>query len=124
MLPAPLKLLFVCTEGRDRSLTAERLSATRPGIGARSAGTAFFARRVLKREDLEWADLVLVMRAMHRNKIQRKWPEWWAAHQDCVEVLDIPDRYKLGDPKLIGLLEHGVAVVLSKHGLVITKPPS
>lgn len=92
------KVLFVCTANQQRSPTAERLYQDDPRFEVRSAGTdAFFGRKVTP-EDLEWADLVVVMEDRHERRIRSEFPE--AAENTQLAVLDIPDVYQFMDQRL------------------------
>ena len=82
--PPRTRLLFVCTENKQRSPTGERLYADYPGLETRSAGIREVSKRVLTVEDLAWADLVLVMQRRHLVHIKSVWPDWFAEHGDRV----------------------------------------
>ena len=56
-----IKVLFVCSRNRIRSLTAEKLLDGLPGLQVRSAGTQPEARVVVTEGHLRWADVILVM---------------------------------------------------------------
>jgi len=97
-MAAKQRVLFVCTANQQRSPTAERLYQDDPRFEVRSAGTdALFGRRVT-REDLEWADLVVVMEDRHEQKIRSEFPE--AAEKTHLVVLGIPDVYQFMDQRL------------------------
>lgn len=92
------KVLFVCTANQQRSPTAERLYQDDPRFEVRSGGTdALFGRRVTP-EDLEWADLVVVMEDRHERRIRSEFPQ--SAENTEVVVLDIPDVYQFMDQRL------------------------
>ena len=55
-----LRVLFVCTQNKVRSLTAEHLYHVRPDLEVKSCGTANFAKNRFTRELLEWAEVVFV----------------------------------------------------------------
>lgn len=55
------KVLFLCSRNRRRSPTAERVFADRPGIETDSAGLAPDAELRVSLDQLEWADLVVVI---------------------------------------------------------------
>ena len=71
----PLKLLFICSRNKRRSLTAEKLFAGSPHYHARSAGTQPGARIVVTAGHLGWADLIFVMEKGHLARLRRKYPE-------------------------------------------------
>jgi predicted protein tyrosine phosphatase len=67
-----MNLLFVCSENRFRSPTAERVFADYPGVKAIGAGTNADAPTPVSGDLIAWADIVLVMEKMHRNKVAKK----------------------------------------------------
>jgi predicted protein tyrosine phosphatase len=101
------KYLFICSQNRLRSPTAEHIFAQVPGIETRSAGTNRDADEPPSDELVEWADIVFVMERTHRNKLQARHR---AALKDThVVVLGIPDDYEYMDPALVDLLEARMA---------------
>ena len=96
-------VLFVCSQNRLRSPTAEQVFATREGIEVASAGLDDKCGNPVTPELLDWADLVFVMERAHRSKLQRR----FKAHLKDVRLicLDIPDDYEFMDPTLVRLLE-------------------
>lgn len=97
-----MKVLFVCSQNRLRSPTAEQVFSTRPGIEVDSAGTNNDAETPLTAELVAWADIIFVMEKQHRAKLQRRFRKVLKARVVC---LDIPDDYDFMDPGLIRLLE-------------------
>ena len=95
--------LFVCSQNRLRSPTAEHIFADVPGINTLSAGTNSDAETPLSDELVEWADFIFVMERPHRNKVQKKHRK--ALNDQRIIVLDIPDEYEFMDPHLVRLLE-------------------
>ncbi len=95
----PLKVLFVCSRNRIRSLTAERLLQGLPGFEARSAGTQPNARVVLTEGHLRWADVILAMEKSHLARIRVKFPEGLQGKE--AQALRIPDDYTLMQPELL-----------------------
>jgi predicted protein tyrosine phosphatase len=104
------KLLFVCSQNRLRSPTAERLFARYPDVAVASAGLDADAARPVTPELVAWADWIFVMEKTHRNKLRRR----FAGHCDWRRVicLNIPDHYDFMDPQLIALLEARVGKYL------------
>lgn len=100
------KLLFVCSQNRLRSPTAERVFARWPGVETASAGTDVAADNPLTAELVAWADLIFVMEPAHRRKLQRKCRA--ALNGKRVICLGIPDEYDYMDAALIALLERTV----------------
>jgi predicted protein tyrosine phosphatase len=96
-------VLFVCSQNKLRSPTAEQVFADYPGIETASAGTNHDAEEPLTPELLQWADLIFVMEKAHRNKLSQR----FRAHigDKPIVCLDIPDDYVFMDPDLVRLLK-------------------
>jgi predicted protein tyrosine phosphatase len=94
--------LFVCSQNRLRSPTAEHIFAEVPGIVTASAGTNNDAENPLTDELVNWADFVFVMERQHRGKLQQKHKA--ALKDKRLIVLGIPDDYAFMDPALVRLL--------------------
>ena len=96
-------VLFICSQNRLRSPTAEQVFATWPGIETSSAGLNHDAENPVTPELLQWADIIFVMERTHRSKLSSKFkPHLGNARVIC---LDIPDEYEFMDPDLIRLLK-------------------
>jgi predicted protein tyrosine phosphatase len=93
------KLLFICSQNKLRSLTAEKIYEGFPGYEVRSAGTQPDARIKVTAGLLGWADLIFMMEKSHLNRVRRKFSEALEGKQ--VVVLHIPDDYEFMDPDLI-----------------------
>ena len=106
----PRRLLFVCSQNRLRSPTAEHVFATHPGVETLSAGLNVGADVPLSEEHLRWADMVFVMEKRHREKLSREFRQ--ALGGIRVVCLDIPDIYEYMDPELVALLERRVTPYL------------
>jgi predicted protein tyrosine phosphatase len=100
-------VLFICSQNRLRSPTAERVFADWPGVATASAGLNNDAENPVTPELLRWAHLVFVMERTHRSRLASK----FRAHLKDKRVicLDIPDDYAFMAPKLVQLLEARVA---------------
>ena len=61
----PTKLLFVCSQNRLRSPTAEKLFEGSARYCARSAGTSLGARVVVTEGHIGWADIIFCMEKRH-----------------------------------------------------------
>ncbi|UZK66928.1 low molecular weight protein tyrosine phosphatase family protein [Sphingomonas sp. M1-B02] len=96
-------ILFICSQNRLRSPTAEQIFASHPSIEVSSAGTNHDAENPLSRELIEWADLIFAMERQHRSKVQKRFRA--SLNGKRIVVLDIPDDYEFMDPALIALLE-------------------
>jgi len=101
------RFLFVCSQNRLRSPTAEQVFAAWPGIEVESAGTNSGADNPLTSELVAWADIIVVMEKTHRNKLQRRFRSVLSGQR--VICLDIPDDYKFMDPALVRLLKTKMA---------------
>jgi predicted protein tyrosine phosphatase len=95
-------VLFICSQNRLRSPTAEQVFASWPGIECSSAGLNHDAENPLTPELLAWAHLIFVMEKAHRNKLSAKFKKH--LHGQRIICLDIPDEYEFMDPVLIKLL--------------------
>lgn len=103
-----MRILFVCSRNRLRSPTAERIFADRAETD--SAGLAPDAEVRLDSEQLQWADLVVVMERSHRRVLTQRYGRRLAGVR--VVSLDIPDRYDYMQPELVDLLEKRMAPLL------------
>jgi predicted protein tyrosine phosphatase len=100
--PLPRQLLFICSQNRWRSLTAERLFDGHPHLLARSAGTEPGARVRVAAGHLGWADCIFVMEKKHADRLRAKFGE--ALRGKPIINLRIPDDYQFQDPALVALL--------------------
>jgi predicted protein tyrosine phosphatase len=103
MLDHMKKVLFICSQNRLRSPTAEQVFSAWKGLEVSSAGTNHDAENPVTPEALEWADIIIVMERAHRNKIQKKFRS--ALNGKRIVCLEIPDEYEYMDPGLVRLLE-------------------
>lgn len=69
----PIKLLFICSRNRWRSLTAEKIFDGVNGHDARSAGTEANARIKVTAGHIGWADMIFVMEKKHLRRIGEKY---------------------------------------------------
>jgi predicted protein tyrosine phosphatase len=67
-----LRVLFVCTQNKVRSLTAEHLYRVRPDLDVRSCGTAAFAKNQLTEEVMKWADMVFIFDELQAEVIANR----------------------------------------------------
>ena len=110
------RVLFVCSQNRLRSPTAEQVFADRAGIEVSSAGTNLDAENPLTAELVRWADVIVVMEKTHRNKLRKRFRE--VLNGKRVICLDIPDEYEFMEPGLVRLLEARMARHLPSRPLV------
>jgi predicted protein tyrosine phosphatase len=97
------RLLFICSQNRLRSPTAEAVFSQYEGIEALSAGTNNDADTSVSADLIDWADVIFVMEKSHRSRITRKFNA--SLRGKRVVVLGIPDDYEFMDPGLVRLLE-------------------
>lgn len=103
-------VLFVCSQNRLRSPTAEQVFATREGIEVLSAGLDNGCGNPVTPELVAWADIIFVMEQAHRNKLSKRFRA--SLKSQRVIVLGIPDDYDFMDPELVRLLEARVPCFL------------
>jgi predicted protein tyrosine phosphatase len=97
------KVLFICSQNRLRSPTAEQVFANWPGTETASAGLNHDAENPVTPELLHWADIIFVMERAHRSKLSAKFKSHLGnARMICLEI---PDEYEFMDPDLIRLLK-------------------
>ena len=96
-------VLFICSQNRLRSPTAEQVFSTWKEIEVTSAGLNNDAENPVTPEVLEWADIIFVMERVHRDKLSKK----FRAHLNGkrIVVLNIPDDYEFMAPSLVSLLQ-------------------
>ena len=99
-------VLFLCSQNRLRSPTAEQVFADWPGVETASAGLNHDAENPLTPELLQWADLVFVMERMHREKLSSRFRTHAGGKR--IVCLDIPDDYDYMDAELIRVLQRKV----------------
>jgi predicted protein tyrosine phosphatase len=104
-----LHALFVCSQNRLRSPTAESVFADWPGVETASAGTNNDAMNPLGVDIIGWADIIFVMEQVHRRKVADKYQEH--LRNKKIVCLNIPDNYEYLDPELVKVL----MTVVPKH---------
>lgn len=98
-----MRILFLCSRNKLRSPTAEAIFYDVPSIEVDSAGLSRDAEVPLCEDQVEWADLILVMEKIHRERLNQKFAHLLANKR--IGVLNIPDNYKFMDPTLVELLK-------------------
>ena len=93
------RLLFVCSRNRRRSPTAEAVFRDAPGVETASAGLSPDAEHRLTRDDVEWADVVVVMEPVHRKRLAAQFGP--LLRDKRVVTLGIPDDYVFMDAALV-----------------------
>jgi predicted protein tyrosine phosphatase len=108
-----MKLLFICSQNRQRSLTAERIFDGIDGHQVRSAGTEAGARIRVTAGHLGWADRIFVMEKRHLDRLRAKFRHVLIGKR--VSCLHIADEYSYMDVALIARLEAAVSLHLHDH---------
>jgi predicted protein tyrosine phosphatase len=98
-------ILFVCGKNKWRSPTAERIYKNDKRIDVRSAGMSGKSKHQISNDDVEWADLILVMESRYRAWILGLFRDLSLPR---IENLDIPDEYEFMDDELIEIIKQGV----------------
>ena len=99
-------VLFVCSQNRLRSPTAEKVFADFPGIKVASAGLDDDAEVTLGPELLAWADIIFVMEESHSKGISKKFAQ--QLENKRIICLNIPDEFERMDPTLVSILKSKV----------------
>jgi predicted protein tyrosine phosphatase len=97
------RALFICSQNRLRSPTAEQIFAAWPDVETDSAGLGGDATVPLSSEQIAWATMIFVMEKAHRNRLSAKFRRYLNGKR--IICLDIPDDYEYMQPELIKLLE-------------------
>ena len=113
-----VRALFICSQNRLRSPTAEGVFATWQGVESASAGTDSQADVPLDTEAIAWADVIFVMEKAHRARITKRFSSHIKGKR--IVVLDIADNYAFMEPALIEVLEKKVGPHLIRLG---ARPP-
>ena len=98
-----MNLLFLCSQNKRRSLTAEKIFDGYNGHKAYSAGTETNSRIKVTPGLLGWADIIFCMEKKHVRRIKEKYPDI-VANKKLV-CLNISDDYEFMDRELQELLK-------------------
>ncbi len=101
-----MKLLFLCSQNKRRSLTAEKVFDGYHGHQVLSAGTESNARIKVTGGLLGWADIIFCMEKKHVRRIKEKYSDIVADKK--VICLNISDDYEFMDRELQELLKNCV----------------
>lgn len=104
------RALFICSQNRLRSPTAEQVFANHPGVDTDSAGISNDADVVLSPEQIEWATIIFVMEQVHRKKLAQKFRRYLNGKK--IICLGIPDDYDFMQPELVEVLKKKVTPFL------------
>ncbi|WP_181909139.1 low molecular weight protein tyrosine phosphatase family protein [Paenibacillus sp. VMFN-D1] len=102
-----MKLLFICSRNRWRSLTAEKIFEQYNMYDVKSAGTEENARIKVTAGHIGWADLIFVMEKKHERRLKEKFS--LDLNGKRVIRLDIEDEYRYMDEELIEILKTKVS---------------
>lgn len=102
MISTTRRALFICSQNRLRSPTAEQIFASWPNVETDSAGLGGDASVPLSPEQIAWANIIFVMEKRHRNRLRERFRQHLNGKR--VICLDIPDDYDYMQPELITLL--------------------
>ncbi|WP_028579572.1 low molecular weight protein tyrosine phosphatase family protein [Desulfogranum japonicum] len=92
-------ILFICSQNKLRSPTAETIFSDKEGFDVLSAGLNNDAEIPLTKELVEWAETIFVMEKSQKNKLQKKFRK--SLNKQRVICLDIPDDYEYMQPELV-----------------------
>ncbi len=98
-----MNLLFLCSQNKRRSLTAEKIFDGCNGHKAHSAGTEQNARIKVTPGLLGWADIIFCMEKKHMRRLKEKYPDIIAGKK--LVCLYIYDDYEFMDRELQELLK-------------------
>ncbi len=101
-----MNVLFLCSQNRRRSLTAEKLFDGYHGHKVSSAGTEHNARVKVTPGLLGWADMIFCMEKKHIRRIKEKYSDIVAGK--TIICLQISDDYEYMDRELQELLKDEV----------------
>ncbi|MCU1277073.1 MAG: phosphotyrosine protein phosphatase [bacterium] len=96
------RVLFICSQNKLRSPTAEQVFSTWPQLEVASAGLNHDAITPVTPDLLEWAELIFVMEQAHRTKLSKKFRCYLKNRR--VVCLGIPDKYGYMEQALVDLL--------------------
>ncbi len=101
-----MKVLFVCNQNQNRSKTAEDIFKNK--FDTASAG--LYNENPVTRDQLSWADLVVVMEDSQRSEIAKRFPKQYL--QKRIVSLSIPDRYVYNQPELVKILKSKISSLI------------
>jgi predicted protein tyrosine phosphatase len=107
------KLLFLCSQNRLRSPTAEAIFSEYEGLEVDSAGLDRYAEVPVSTEAIAWADMIFVMEKSHKAKLSKNFQPFLKGKK--VICLDIPDEFEYMEPALIELFKKKVLPLLGTY---------
>ena len=97
-----MNLLFLCSQNKRRSLTAEKLFDGYNGHTARSVGTESNARVKVTAGMIRRADVIFCMEKKHLRRIREKYADELRGKETV--CLNIPDDFEFMDEELQELI--------------------
>ncbi|MBO6308701.1 MAG: protein tyrosine phosphatase [Oribacterium sp.] len=97
-----MNILFVCSQNKRRSLTAEKIFDGINGHTVRSAGTENNARIKVTPGLIGWADIVFCFEKKHLRRLKERYSDEISGKN--VITLNIPDEYGYMDDDLQDIL--------------------
>jgi predicted protein tyrosine phosphatase len=104
-LRCTMRVLFICNVNQNRSKTAEEIFKER--FETRSAG---LYNNLVTEQDLEWAEVVVVMSDEQRREIGKRFPKQYLKRR--IVNFNIGDIYRYQQPELIRLLKERADALL------------
>lgn len=101
-----MKILYLCSQNKRRSLTVEKILNGRYGHEVRSAGTENNSRAKVTEGLLGWADIIVAMEKKHSSRVRTKYHD--AITSKPIICMDIPDDYMFMNNLLIQLLYESI----------------
>ena len=93
-----MNVLFICNQNMHRSKTAEEIFSSQ--FKTQSAG--LYNEPPVSKNQLEWADMILVMEETQRSELGKRFPDMYLKKQ--ILSLDIQDIYQYNQPELKDML--------------------
>lgn len=97
-----MKVLFVCSFGRDRSPTAAGLYHGLEGWEARSGGLHARSQNPVTEKKLRWADVIVTFMPDHTAELRRRFGPLLDGRR--IECLEIANTFTVGAPLLKDLI--------------------
>ena len=97
-----MNILFLCSQNKRRSLTAEKIFDGVNGHNVRSAGTEKNSRIKVTPGLIGWANLIFCFEKKHLRRLQEKYPE--ELYGKKTVTLNIYDEYEYMDEELQEIL--------------------
>jgi predicted protein tyrosine phosphatase len=100
-----MRILFICNVNQNRSKTAQEIFKER--FETRSAG---LYNNLVTEQDLDWADVVVVMSDEQRREIGKRFPKQYLKKR--IVNFNISDVYRYQQPELVHLLKERADALL------------